>query len=137
MIDATCTINSATSKNWIDRMESMGVNLVLGENFVLGALAVSGVQPNVGVGPDGEVMLTWDSPEHHLELEIFPEGTGEFFYLNRKTDEAEEWEYTIGWAIPEEVIEKLKLFWQIDILPHSSAVGGRLLGSETQQVANN
>lgn len=105
MIDATCcAIDSATSKNWIDRMDSMGAN------FVLGALAFSGAQPNVGVGPDGEVMFTWDSPEHHLELEIFSEGTGEFFYLNRKTDEAEEWECIIGGAIPEEVIKKLKLF---------------------------
>ena len=74
------------------------------------ALSYKLIMPNAGVGPDGEVMYTWDSPEHHLELEIFPEGAGEFFYLNRKTDDTEEWEYTIGKAIPKEVIEKLNLF---------------------------
>ena len=74
------------------------------------ALSYKLIMPNVGVGTDGEVMYTWDSLDHHIELEIFPEGTGEFFYLNRKTDETEEWEYTVGKEIPKGVIEKLSLF---------------------------
>ncbi len=66
--------------------------------------------PDAGVCPDGQLLYTWSKSEHHFELEIFPSGLGEFFYLNRLTDEMWDCEYNIGDSIPDEAKEKLNLF---------------------------
>lgn len=41
MIDATCAINSATSKNWIDHVGSIGASLVLSALAFNGGLSIS------------------------------------------------------------------------------------------------
>lgn len=60
--------------------------------------------------PDNRLLYTWDKAEHHFELEIFPEGTGEFFYRNRASGQLWESEYIVGQTVPQEVIDKLDLF---------------------------
>lgn len=57
--------------------------------------------PNAGVGPDDDmIMFTWDNAVHHLELEVWQDGHGEWFYLNRTTDAMGEAEYNIGSTLP-------------------------------------
>lgn len=41
--------------------------------------------PNAGVGPDGELLYTWDKGAHHYEIEVFPDGRKEYFYMHRQT----------------------------------------------------
>lgn len=69
--------------------------------------------PDACPGPDGQLLYTWDREEHHLELEIFPSGRGEFFYRNRKSGELWDWdlEYIVEDFIPPvTALSKLLLF---------------------------
>ena len=34
--------------------------------------------PDACSGPDGQLLFTWDRGEHHLELEVFPNGEGQY-----------------------------------------------------------
>jgi hypothetical protein len=70
--------------------------------------------PDAGVGPNGQLLYTWNKDEHHFELEIFPDRHGEFFYLNRRTDEMWDCEYNIGDSVPDEAKEKLREFFLYD-----------------------
>jgi hypothetical protein len=65
--------------------------------------------PDAGIGPDGQVLYTWKNGEHHFEIEIFPTGVGELFYLNLNTDEMWDSEYIVGNPVTEEIKEKLGL----------------------------
>lgn len=56
----------------------------------LGALAYNA---SVGVGPDDVVMFCWNKANHHLELELFPDRHGEWFYLNHDTNAMWEADY--------------------------------------------
>lgn len=49
----------------------------------LGALAYNA---SVGVGADDVVMFCWNKANHHLELELFPDRHGEWFYLDHDTN---------------------------------------------------
>jgi hypothetical protein len=42
-------------------------------------------KPTIGLGPDGMLGSTWDSPNLHLNIEVFPDGHLEFFHENLKT----------------------------------------------------
>lgn len=66
--------------------------------------------PNTGAGPDGEILFSWNYEDDHFELEIFPSGRGEFFYLNHRTNEFQENEYIISDPLPEDIQNKLDLF---------------------------
>jgi hypothetical protein len=66
--------------------------------------------PDVAAGVDQQILFSWNSGEHHFELEIYPSGMGEFFYLNYKTDKTWEEEYHIGDPISADVSNYLKLF---------------------------
>lgn len=66
--------------------------------------------PNASPLLDNRLLYTWDNAEHHFEVEIFPEGTGEFFYRNRASGQLWESEYMVGQVVPQEVIDKLGLF---------------------------
>jgi hypothetical protein len=65
--------------------------------------------PDAGIGPDGQVLYTWKNDEHHFEIEVFPTGIGEVFYLNLNTDEMWDSEYKVGDPVTEEIKEKLGL----------------------------
>jgi hypothetical protein len=66
--------------------------------------------PDACPGPDGQLLYTWDQGEHHLELEVFPEGASEFFYSNRVTNELWECDYRVTQPLPAEALVKLDLF---------------------------
>jgi len=66
--------------------------------------------PDAGIGPDGQVLFSWNRNDHHFEIEIFPSGLAEIFYLNFETDEVWEGEYRIGDSFPLEISSKLPLF---------------------------
>jgi|GEM_PF-1615165 len=67
--------------------------------------------PAACTGPDGQMLYTWDTITHHLELELDPrEATGTFFYRNRATGDTWIEDYKPGDAIHPEAIQKLKLF---------------------------
>ena len=70
--------------------------------------------PDACPGPDGQLLYTWDKKEYHFELEIFPDGLGEFFYMNRVTGETWEYDHRMGDEIPNEVKVKLRIFGLYD-----------------------
>ncbi|MCE7988193.1 MAG: hypothetical protein DYG89_44100 [Caldilinea sp. CFX5] len=65
--------------------------------------------PDAGIGPDGQILYTWNQNSHHFEIEIFPEGIIEFFYLNFRTDETWEYDDQAENSISEAVIEKIRV----------------------------
>lgn len=69
--------------------------------------------PDAGVGPDGEILYSWNKEGHHFELEVLPNGLGEFFYLNHQTNEMWEAEYQIGDEIPKKAQKQLELFFAV------------------------
>lgn len=66
--------------------------------------------PAAATGPDGQVMYVWDKGRHHLELEIAPDCSAEFFYRDREGSELWGGEYRPGVAFDSELLAKLKLF---------------------------
>ena len=40
--------------------------------------------PDMGAA-ERQILCVWDKGEHHLELEVFADGDGEWFYMNRET----------------------------------------------------
>jgi len=75
------------------------------------------VGPNLEVpdaipGVDGKLFYTWKRGNHYLELEMLPDGSGEFFYRN--TDDGETWTegYKLGGTLPLRPTDKLQLFQQ-------------------------
>jgi hypothetical protein len=66
--------------------------------------------PDASPGPNGQLLYTWDRGEHHFELEIFPDGAGEFFYRNRASGRLWDTEYVVGQPVPQGVVDKLALF---------------------------
>ncbi len=65
--------------------------------------------PAAGVGPDGQILYSWNYNEHHLEVEIFADQPAEWFYRNRKTGEVLEFDQNPGSALSPELINKLNL----------------------------
>ena len=68
------------------------------------------VVPNASVGGDGQMILSWNTIEHHLELEVFSDRPGEWFYLNRLNSENWEEDYQPGDTLSSRVISYLKYF---------------------------
>jgi hypothetical protein len=66
--------------------------------------------PDAAPGPNGELLYTWNTGEHHLELEIFADGSAELFYANRVSGDLWGSEYTIGGPFSDDVREKLRAF---------------------------
>ena len=66
--------------------------------------------PDTGAGPNGEILFSWNREDDHFELEIFPSGKGEFFYLNHRTNEFQENEYTLSKPLPQDIRNILNLF---------------------------
>ena len=66
--------------------------------------------PDAAAGPNGEFIYAWDKNEHHLELEIFPDGVAELFYRNRISSQLWDADYKSGQVITHDIEEKLRLF---------------------------
>lgn len=75
-------------------------------------MAVEAEIPDACTGPDGMVGLSWNRNEHHLEVDIHPDGDLEFYYCNRET--LESWEAEVpaeNWSVPSPaLIHRLKHF---------------------------
>jgi len=54
--------------------------------FLWKALRSTVRMPNVAPGPNGQLLLMWNTGPHHLEAEIFPDGTVEYFYIHHDTN---------------------------------------------------
>ena len=65
--------------------------------------------PDAAPADDGHVFYVWDHDEHHLDVEVFPDGTMELFYRNRATEELLEDVVCVGETIPSGMCEKLRL----------------------------
>lgn len=66
--------------------------------------------PNASPGDEDQVHFSWNQEEHHMELDIFPDGRAEFFYRNRRTGKLWDHEQLEGELIPADVIKKAALF---------------------------
>lgn len=90
------TVAEQAKHVWLKCMEMFGSLLVL---------------PAAGATPDGQIIYSWDSEEHHLEAEIFG-GTHavEWFYRNRESGEF--WEQEIGEreSLSGEIVSALRHF---------------------------
>jgi hypothetical protein len=71
------------------------------------------IVPDVGIGPDGQILFSWNRNNHHFEMEVFPSGIAELFYLNFDTNEDWEAEYQIGDVFPGDAYNKLALFFAV------------------------
>ena len=72
----------------------------------VGDLAV----PDACPGPDGQLLFSWEREPHYLELELFLDGPGEFFYRNDHTGALWQCEWRAGEPVPTEAAAKLALF---------------------------
>jgi hypothetical protein len=59
---------------------------------------------------DNGVLLTWDNGPHHLDIEISLGVPFDFFYMNRKTEEAWDIEVAVGERIPDQVLRAFNFF---------------------------
>ncbi len=66
--------------------------------------------PAAGTGPDGEMFYAWNAGRYHLELEIIPGQSAEFFYRDRETGEFWGEDYEVGAPLPARIVSKLGLF---------------------------
>lgn len=66
--------------------------------------------PDAAPGSEGQMLYTWDSAEHHLVLEIFPDEAAEMFYYNRRSEQMWEHDYRVGDLLPPNIIEQLSVF---------------------------
>jgi hypothetical protein len=66
--------------------------------------------PLVDVMEEGRVLLTWDQSVHHLDVEISPDTSLDFFYLNRETNAAWDIEASSDESIPERVLHHFNFF---------------------------
>ncbi len=73
-------------------------------------LSGSLIVPNGVATPDGQLLFTWDLNDHHFEVEVFPDRTGEIFYLNYRTNATWEYDYQVGDRLPDTIKDKLNLF---------------------------
>jgi hypothetical protein len=66
--------------------------------------------PDASSGRNGEFLYLWDKEDHHMELEIAPGGTADFFYTHRTAGNLWGAEYQIGDPLNHDILERLKLF---------------------------
>lgn len=68
--------------------------------------------PHLDVREEGGVLLSWDQGVHHLDVEVLPDTSLDFFYLNRETNEAWDVETTLHEQerLPEKVLQHFNHF---------------------------
>ena len=70
--------------------------------------------PDAAPGPEGQLLYAWNNVEHHLELEVFPNGPAEFFYLNRFSNDSWEDEFNVNTPVSQRVHDALSIFSATD-----------------------
>jgi hypothetical protein len=66
--------------------------------------------PNASPGDEDQVHFSWNEGEHHMELDVFPDGRTEFFYRNRSTGKLWDHDQLEDEPIPADVVKKAALF---------------------------
>jgi hypothetical protein len=66
--------------------------------------------PDAIPGVDGKLFYTWKRDGQYLELEMLPDGTGEFFFRDGETGETWSEEFRLGQSLPPGAIARLRLF---------------------------
>jgi hypothetical protein len=66
--------------------------------------------PDAIAGVDGKLFYTWKRDDQYLELEMLPDGTGEFFFRDGKTGDTWSEDFRLGQSLPPNAIGKLRLF---------------------------
>ncbi|MBM3460462.1 MAG: hypothetical protein FJX77_18240 [Armatimonadetes bacterium] len=66
--------------------------------------------PHCSAGEEGELLLTWDSAEHHFEFEFVPSRPPELFASNRETGVTWGADQKPGAPFPEEGLRLLEPF---------------------------
>jgi hypothetical protein len=82
--------------------------------FLERARTVGGALPVPTAIPsgDGSIHLAWDRNEHHLDADIFPDGSFDWFYRNRLTDELDGTADTRATGMSEALAGRLRLVAQ-------------------------
>jgi hypothetical protein len=66
--------------------------------------------PDAIPGVDGKLFYTWKRDGQYLELEMLPDGTGEFFFRDGATGDIWSEAFRLGQSLPSEAIARLRLF---------------------------
>jgi hypothetical protein len=66
--------------------------------------------PDAIPGVDGKLFYTWKRDDQYLELEMLPDGTGEFFFRDGKTGDIWSEDFRLGHVLPASAIDRLRLF---------------------------
>lgn len=69
-------------------------------------------EPNVA-GDENMVLFLWDMKYIHIDVEVYPDGHCEFFFLERGTDETYEEDYMFDGDLSADVIRHLDLLTNI------------------------
>lgn len=81
--------------------------------FYQNARAVGGAAPlpvpTALPSEDGSMHLAWDRDQHHLDVDLFPDGSFEWFYRNRLTDELDGTDEGRVLGMPEALARRLRL----------------------------
>lgn len=64
--------------------------------------------PDVSTSVNRQVLYTWDKVEHHLLLEVFPDGSAELFSRNRLTNALWGHDYSVNENLPQDVIARIR-----------------------------
>ncbi len=81
----TCSSNLSKSKEFLEYLhaeEMISLPVIIQTSRLLDTIfhEVPGLSsPRIGVGPGGMVGLSWDGNQHHMNIEVFPDGHIEFF----------------------------------------------------------
>ncbi len=58
---------------------------------------------------DGSMHLAWDREQHHLDVDLFPDGSFEWFYRNRLTDELDGTDESRVFGMPDALARRIRL----------------------------
>jgi hypothetical protein len=73
--------------------------------------------PDAIPGVDGKLFYTWKRDDQYFELEMLPDGTGEFFFRDRTTGEIRREDFRLSPVLPPKAVAQLAEFAEICRLP--------------------
>lgn len=106
---------------WLTKVSTRDSPLISPETAAKAALVCDMIRDATGgrmpvpagcTGPDGQMFYSWDRGRHHLELEIVPGESDDWFYRDRESRD-DHWlvEYNVGDPLPDEVLAAMGFFY--------------------------
>jgi len=88
------------------------IQSLLRQGFSNGETIAERVMASFSAGPlpEGGFQFVWDREEHHLEIDILPDHSTEWFYRNRRTGQIAGDEAPAGAALPNQLRDFLAVF---------------------------